>query len=867
MNNGHLDYPPEIGWVNTPRLVKKLGVSMSSVKMWAEVAKNGNDEYEKLSRLINLEKRHRWILILSTEEDILFIDLGGMSSDDIKEWSGWGKASDDDSGEREQGIGAKAAMRHGSDSGAYLTSYHQGKLCKVGFTKGEDGNLGYMPDWIDINNQLEKCEKNEEGKSINAMFNLPQEDNAYQLLTQELEKYGFDMNEIWRRGDSNLTNNEVYQAQNDFIEAIQHREGWTMVHFKGTQRSMGIPHDTGSQKTRAKRLHKLLGAGRGIIDDLKTEVQISRTLSESIVFFVLKDSENRYKAINIRPKKPVNMPGVDSIILEEEVLLVDKETGEKVEVSGPIRLEINASKTSLTSPSSKYQGVAGVLVNDGRNSVWRERFGWGQDTPAKSTAGTHIWGKITVLNDNLKEKAMEGRDSVPNCVESRAIRDYLEEKVQPLIDKIAEKLDEKNKRNVKSDVAQEKMDNLMENLDSYLDLDALFDDDLLDGGEQYDLAGSIDEITIQSTLRPLNSVNMPLGLTFRMNVIARGYTGNYQLRQVKQLEGLRNNERAEYFNLVSSDEKIVEIMPNFSLKAKEKGTATITITGNSDMIEGDGQANLQVEVIELETPPIITLEPEKNSYRQGEPIRITIEGENEGHEITNSNTVFQLDIDGPAILERNLPPKIVTKAEEGIGSIFVKWHQDKDAVKVDFQTNNEFFTRTTKPKRGDGNERNDKRAKLPKVMICEENVQGLSDEDLASVGGMTTLFAEDYEPTIIERADWTKIGIVWVNLKSQEAATSLRVSMSKGYKLAGPETEIFQRYFEQIALEVALRQVIRVGISKSEFGKPTTFDGFNELREEAAARLGKIHKAMRDGKITTVKQTSETVILSKGEEE
>ncbi len=855
MINQHLNYPPEIGWFEESRIIRKLGVSMSAVKMWAEVAKNGNDEYEKLSRLFDLEKMHRWIVIFSTEEDLLFIDLGGMSSNDIVEWSGWGKISEDDSGEREQGIGAKAAMRHGADSGAYLTSYHKSKLCKVGFTKGKDGTLEHMPAWIDINNQLEKCQKDEKGRSINAICDIPQEEDAYYTLKQELDKYSFDLDEYWKSSGSGLTDQQLFHAQNDFIEAIQARQGWTMVHFKGTQRSMGIPHDTGTQTTRQKRLHKLLSAGRGIVDELKTEAQISKTLADSIVFFVLKDSLNNYKAVNIKQKQPVNMPDIESIILEEEVSLVDKETGEEVEVEGAIKLQIHASKTSLTSPSSKYKGIAGVLVNDGRNSVWRERFDWHQDIGIKHTAGTHIWGKIIVPNKTLREKALEGRERPPNCVESRAIRDYLIKKVQPLIDEVAEKLEQRNKRNVKSDVAQEKMNNLMENLDSFLDLDALFDDEDEDGGPNYDLAGSIDEITIQSSLRPLSSVNIPLGLSFRMNVIARGYIGNYQLRQVKQLEGLRNEERANYFKLESSDENIVEIMPNFTLKAKGKGTATITIRGNPDMVDGDGMANLQVDVIELETPPIVTLDPERISYQQGESIRIKIEGENLGNEITNSNTVFELDINGPAILERNLPPKILTKAEEGAGKILVRWHQDKEDVEVSFQTNDELFIRTKKPDGGDGNERNDKRSKLPKVMICGEIVKGLSDEELASIdGGQPTLFGEDYQPTIIERSDWIKHGIVWVNLNSQEAATSLRQSMSKGYKLAGSETEIFQRYLEQIVLEVALRQIIRVGIAKSEYTSPTTFDGFNVLRADAASKLVKTHQAMRDGKITTRKQ-------------
>ena len=296
-------------------------------------------------------------------------------------------------------------------------------------------------------------------------------------------------------------------------------------------------------------------------------------------------------------------------------------------------------------------------------------------------------------------------------------------------------------------------------------------------------------------------------------------------------------------------------MPNFTLKARGKGTATITIRGNPDRVDGDGMANLQVDVIELETPPIVTLDPERISYQQGEPIRIKIEGENLGNEITNSNTVFELNINGPAILERNLPPKILTKAEEDTGKILVRWHQDKEDIEVDFQTNDELFIRTKKPGGGDGNERNDKKSKLPKVMICGETVEGLSDEDLALVhGGQPTLFAEDYEPTIIERSDWIKLGIVWVNLKSQEAATSLRQSMSKGYKLAGSETEIFQRYLEQIVLEVALRQIIRVGIAKGEYSSPTTFDDSIVLRGDASAKLVKTHQALRDGKITTRKQ-------------
>ena len=246
-NKDDISKPPKIGRVNDARLISRLGTQMSPELRITEIAKNGNDEYEKIDTEEGIATDSRFIIIYVNEEDIFVLDLGGMDADTINHWSEFGVATKDRVGEGEQGFGAKAGMRQACDEGAYLTSFKDGLLNKVGFTKDENGELAVKPQWIDRGNELKACELDDDGIAINAIFNIEKED-SYQTLKDELKKYGINLDARWISGNFNqMPAGNMSWAYDDFIQTIVDRDGWTLVHIKGTQKNMSIIHDNSTR--------------------------------------------------------------------------------------------------------------------------------------------------------------------------------------------------------------------------------------------------------------------------------------------------------------------------------------------------------------------------------------------------------------------------------------------------------------------------------------------------------------------------------------------------------------------------------------------------------------------------------------------
>lgn len=835
--------PPKIGRVNDARLISRLGNQMSPALRIVEIGKNGNDEYEKIDAEIGIDPESRFIIYFISEEDIFILDLGGMDAETINHWSEFGVESKDGAGEKEQGFGAKAGMRQACDEAAYLTSFKNGLLNKVGFVKESNGELSVKPKWIDRDNQLKSCQLDENGDSINAMYDIEKED-CYQTLADELKKYGIDLNQRWISGNINqMPHGNISWAYDDFIQTIVDRDGWTLIHIKGTQKNMSLLHDDGSPAKARKRRSALIDPRNGLLAKMKVQPQFRKTLNNSSVFFVYK-RDGQYCSWFLQSEKPRTMKGIDSVIIQEEAILKDDFTGTILQTDEKIEMRIYASQVNLNR-SNKYEGMAGIEVSDGRNTLWTRDFSRTHQDPSSAA---HIFGEIIVPNQELKKIASEGRDHEPRSWQARAIANYIDEKVEPIIKQVSELLKNKNERNINSGQSQKDIEEEMKKMEQLIDLENIWNDSDQTSGRSNDniLAKEIDVIYVESSMRPLKSVNIPVGLKYRMNILAKGTTEEGE-RKLEQLEGKRGEDRSSYFEIKAEDSKIVEVKENFTLLASKLGSTNVKISSN-EKLNGFAETTIKVNVISIEKTPKVSLKPQEEVYQQARPIRILIEGVGKlGDEeviLDHSNTIFEYNIEGPATIEGIIPPKILTTESGGDhGIISVNWSKNNGEIKIPFNTNDEFYIKNNK--RGEGKNNPGKRS-FPRVIVCGEE-PSLTEAEKEIVQHQVTVKPGPGIPTLYEQPDWMEIGIVWLNTHSLEAKADLRRKNSP-HLVHEPGTDIYNRFMQRQAVEVALRQVIRVGIERLEY--PVTdldFTSWLLIRQRAQEKLDTVYNAMLNG--------------------
>lgn len=844
--------PPQIGRIHSDRVIPLLGRGFPTKRRIAEIAKNCNDEYFRLDSENTWKdidgntmiQDERMILIMFEGNNLVIIDSGGMSESDIDHWSGFGVPSEELTGEREQGIGAKASMRTLADNAAYLISSKNGVVNKVGFLKDEDTQniltypnwihssscncegKAYMPDaakddptWTGSNEFGSKLEGGEWEWFCEGDFRWNEEiDDVLLALKREAKECGIDLEVPWHGELDNGISNDV--ARKGFLEIIEKRGGWTMIHIDGVEIKAQIP----SGRSRLRVIN-------GIKRELKSEPQMRRTLEESYVFFVDGGLAHLLDVV-----EPDMLPGIAPLELEIEGPLVNPDTGHEVELEEPLTLCLKASDVSLTSDALK--GLRGVRISDGRCNVWVHPIPSGQDPGA----ALHIWGHATVITkgDVLRDRADSGREIEPDCLEAKAINHAIDPYILEYQEQIANLLGSRTRQTHSSNELQDELDNLMNQLEDLVDMEALFDegDDI---GGQTPLASSATDLFIGNRMFPMASVSMVSDVTHRLNIVAMGPTP-YGLASLEQLDGLRGAEREPYFTIESSDPSIVEVVGNFTIRASSTGSATITVS-TSDKLNGDAVANLQIEVIEIETPPSVTLEPIPGP--RGAPVDILISGQSKNGEVLNQkNTIFGITIEGPGSIKSRLPPVMRTGREIGSGRVCVKW-SDEGTVEVDFSTTSEIHI---PPPRGDDGDDGQKNRKFPRLVLCgQEPLTSIELEGLGLGDYALTVQPSPSLPTLYYDYAWhLDAGIVWLNPESQEAAAMLASSHNRR-GLVTSESRVYHKWrWTQIA-EVAVRQLMSEEVGRNLTPMPTSVNDIWSLQNRAKQRLGSLYRQLASG--------------------
>jgi len=828
--------PPEIGRIHSERVIPLLGRSFPTKRKIAEILKNSNDEYHRLENEGEWNQDdERFILAMLDGDNLVIIDAGGMTAKAIDNWSGFGVESDESTGEGEQGIGAKASMRQLCDNGAFLFSSSAGRLNVAAFHQNETNDqILTLPQWVHSkscgcngrafkpedgsnSNQYGQLESGQWAWNCEALYRYEEEDiDPVASLLRESAACGINLEREWE--DTFVKKADL--ARQTFLDIVRNRGGWTLIHINGIQGRAQIPT---TLRPRFRAIDRLKS-------ELCSEAQVRNTLNESEVFFV-----DGNQADLLQTNYPEVMPGIESLVVDIEGPLVHPDTGEEIELIGPLQLKLNASSVAMTSPA--FSSLRGVRVHDGRNTVWTHSIPQGSDPGA----ALHIWGEAVVVTkeDILRERADAGREFEPECVESTAINHVIDPYIANFQDQIAAILGTRTRTPHNADELQNDLDELMNQLENLVDIDSLFDGD--DSGGTRPPAQAVTEIILENRFNPLNKVNMVKDVTHRLNIIALGQTP-YGLAQLEQLHGIRGNEREPFFEIQSDNSAVVKVGSGFSIEAVSPGTANITVSASS-LLNGKASTTLAIEVIEIAAQPVVNLNPTPGP--RGAEIEIEIEAvSSTGETVTHKDTMFTITVSGTGSLINKHPCKLKTSIEKGTGKVTVTWAHLQTA-EVDFVTTDELYVRNSR--KNDGNDGSDSR-KFPKLVLCGQTPY--SRDELSGLGlnpDEPTIEPSPSLPTLVYDPLWhDEASVVWLNTSSSEALAML-ASNHHSQGIVNPSSQVYKRWrWGQIA-EVAIRQIMDEEIRRGLRVFPTILTQIWEAHNSAKTRLGGLYTVLASG--------------------
>ncbi len=828
-----IDWRPgeSIGVVRTSRLLTRIEAQFTNAQKVVEVFKNCNDEYETLGALIEDQDRLIFLIVVQNKPGIddvfMVLDLGnGMSLDELKRWADWGGESDARRGEGDQGLGGKAAQRGLSNRASVLSSFRNGKLCSAGWVADSEGNYADEP-------QVMKERDSSGDYSDELEFNSPID--AIKFL---FERYGFDVDQEWNGWDLSLEF-EPDEPRQHMLDVLEARESFTLVAMVGI--SDFIPKSDGSRAM--AKLHR--DAVIDISSDLETESQARRSLSDSHVFMV--HQQSKYTSMNLlREQWPELLEEVEPLKVEIEGPFVDPTTGQEFEPEGICSLELWPSKTLLQGPT--WLSLKGVRINDGRNSVWIEAIPSGREPGAAQ----RIFGTFTVPSSKLGKFATVDRETVPDVPASRAIKAAITKILEDYRDTIADALREDTKVTKReSEAIQKDIEDRMKEIEKLIDMEAIFDDGTEGGtGSTGERAKFLDRILIEPQAgESLSNANIPTGcetkLSFRPlgTIESTRNDATPRTGPLEQLKGVR--DYAPYFTISSSDSSVISVDDNFTIHTLRQGVATVTIA-STDLILGDDGMPANIESnIELNVVDVISAE---GNIEPATPLARNITAEvkvtaqcTDGTVISDEDTLFMLEVDGPAYRSTMLPLKIKTSKAIDNGEIRVSLGNG-GVLTIPFETNEDIHE--PEPRGPDGTDAR----RLPRLILCGVE-HGITEEEAREKGWIIqsdTVQPSGDLPTLYTDPFWLAAGVHWLNLESLESRALLRTSSGKK---AGTGTELYKRYIDSKTIEHAVMALMTSLVRTGKEPIPMSYTQIHNPRISAQNRLHQLYNAMERGEL------------------
>lgn len=814
-----------VGNVRTDRVLRRVVSNFTVAEGLSEIVKNGNDQYE----IMHLERQDsgRIIVVLLVQgakyDSLLVLDLGGgMTPNELAEkWAEWGGDHQGEEGEGEQGIGGKAGMQRWADKLAEFTTFKNGRMAKAVFEKenGEWPELPSMGGYI-----------NDEGVPV---FDYQTYDSPKEALTEALANYGFDLDSKWTHYSLDENFDEDLPRQM-LIETLERPDRGCFSLVAMVDIGHQIPKG-GATKAQRRRHNEAVA---DLITKIEAEAQMRRSLDDSFVFFVHQVGPTYNTVTLLEGAIPEALDGVEPLEKTFQGPFVDPVTGKEFEPEGECILHLEASNIILT--GKKWNSLRGILVDDGRNSVWREAVPPGND----AGAAQRIYGRFTVPSSDLGNVATVNRDTVPDVPFARAIMDTMRPSLEEFRQSVAASIRSSRSSSRDTNKEQQALDEKMAKLEDLIDLTALFEDEL-EGGRGRPKGRSaqiLDRIDIENSGESLTEAFIPKGSEFKLRFRGLGIVPGTELNPVtgglEQLKGVKNLE--PYFDMTSSNEEVLEIKEGFVIHALEQGTSTVTIS-STDLVHGDASAELELTVVELKTLEI-GFDPVPGPRGLTSDLIIQAKGV-EGVEFTHNNGLFEIHIEGPASLQSRFPPRIKTgKSEPADGRVIVAY--DGGRNEAPFSTTEEIHTPNS---RGDEEGRENRNKKFPEVRLCGHHHNIPKHKiDALPVSMPDTINPDPGGTTVLFEPAWDQLGIVWVNMESPESRAKLRnPSTGQSY---GQDSKEWNKYITEVSVEVGIQTIMGELIRSGEYfiqaDDPTSV---HELRREAERHVVKAYEAIEEG--------------------
>ena len=797
------------------RVMDRLLADMPLVNGLAELMKNSKDNYEENG--ISEEKRFILTICDFENDSIHIIDLGGMNSDDVKQWKRW---ADDTAlsvkGEGGQGMGGKAAMINIPSRYSSLETVSDGLRTKMGFETQLEGIDRFTPAFFI-----------EDGKDVSDLVC----DNAYERLRDFIEQAGVKTS-YW--------NDWEY-----FVDVLKERQSYTIITLKGLSEHLPSEH---KQRT---------GFVRQLTDKLRSEPQLQLTMEQSEVFFF----DPSGFSTELSPEYPDGVKGMEDYIEAfEDKEIEDPQTGKQFSFSGQIMMR--SSKLDMkTTPRLRQLNIIRVL--DRNNTVWT--IPMDGEIHEMPLAYRHAFGMISIDAD-LGKFADIKRTGVPDKPIARAITQLVRIMIEDFMNQIVDLLSTRTNTD-----DRDRLDSMMQDLQKRLDALNLLqkirpvvevDDDGVKGPLTSE---TVTEMFFFGPGTPTTeSLILLEGVRKEIVPIVRGEMNGQRARVVNE-EGKRADAK-QLVELVSSDPSIVEV-DDFDLIPHSKGTVEITMRIIPHLAPQHPEAaetSWVMQVSSLSEAPELILDPEPEVMFMHSNIEIVGSFDEQilsasGSEIQalQQNTGYKIWIEGDANMISQLPPMMRTKVVQDSnaeGTVFVQWGPNpSQVVSQTFSTSTDFYKpeHRKKDKGSDG-----KRGKfdLPVLMRCG---------NIAPNG--RTIDENSEQTTLIRTFLWDQQGIVWLNPGSRKArALTLNPDTGKQYK----ETADQWKYFLHLQYgEMATEFLIEEKANNEHGGRPTTSE-YRAIRDDVELMmLGEWYDAFTIPKKRKAKAVVNATITDWTEEE
>lgn len=822
----------EIGTVRTSRLLSRIEAQFTNAQKIVEVFKNCNDEYENLGVLIEEEDRLIFLIVVQNkpgEEDVFMVlDLGdGMTLEELKNWADWGGESYHRRGEGDQGLGGKAAQRGLSTEESLLSSFRDGKLCSAGWVGGKE-NYSDKPKVMEV--------KLESGNYTAEL----EFDSAIEALKALLDRYGMDIEQGWSAWDPEQSF-EGDEPREHMLALLEKRQSFTLVTMKGI--GDFIPKSDGSRGK--SKLHRQ--AVMDIKNKVETESQARRTLSDSFVFLV--HQQGTYTSVDLLvEQRPDLLENIEPVEISIPGPFTDPKTGNEFFPDADCTLMLYPSKVLLQGQT--WLSLKGIRVNDGRNTVWIEPIPSGREPGAAQ----RIFGNFTVPSSELSKFATVDRESVPDVPASRAIREAMREAVEKFRESIADELRTDTKVTKReSEAIQKDLEERMKEIEQLIDMEAIFDDGTEGGttatGER---AKFLDRILIEPQAgESLPEANIPNGSETKLSFRPLGVIESTRINEVpstgplEQLKGVR--DYSPYFEISSSDLSVIDVDSDFNISAESPGVAVVSIS-STDLVTGNDGLPVNIEGhIELTVVDIVkaegSIEPDSPLARNiTADVKVTAECA-DGTVISDEDTLFVVNVDGPAYRSTMMPLRIKTGKAVDSGEIRVSLGNGGE-IAIPFETNEDIHV--PEPRGSDGTDAR----KLPRLILCGVE-HGITEEEQMEKGWVfdgDTVHPSSDLPTLYTDPFWLTGGIYWLNLESNESRALLRTASGKK---AGTGTEMYKRYIDSKTIEMAI-MAIMTSMLKMGMPMPSNYTRIHEPRISAQEALANLYRAMERGQLRPI---------------